>query len=183
LKQRSHLAREIVETIALTLIIFLVIRFAIQSYRVSGPSMLPGLQTDDYVLVNKIAYLFHAPERGDVIVFHYPLDTSEDFIKRVIGLPGDTVTLDNKTVHVDGVVLHEPYISEAYNPSGKTIKVPMDEYFVLGDNRPLSDDSRDWGFVPKADLVGKAVIVYWPLSNWELINTYSNVYAQVKVSH
>jgi len=160
-----------------------VIRFAIQSYRVSGPSMLPGLQTDDYVLVNKIAYLFHAPERGDVIVFHYPLDTSEDFIKRVIGLPGDTVSLDNKTVQVDGVVLHEPYISEAYNPSGKTIKVPMDEYFVLGDNRPLSDDSRDWGFVPKADLVGKAVIVYWPLSNWELINTYSNVYTQVKVSH
>ncbi len=183
MKQRSHLAREIVETIALTLIIFLVIRFAIQSYRVSGPSMLPGLQTDDYVLVNKIAYLFHAPERGDVIVFHYPLDTSEDFIKRVIGLPGDTVSLDNKTVQVDGVVLHEPYISEAYNPSGKTIKVPMDEYFVLGDNRPLSDDSRDWGFVPKADLVGKAVIVYWPLSNWELINTYSNVYTQVKVSH
>jgi len=183
LKQRSHLAREIVETIALTLIIFLVILFAIQSYRVSGPSMLPGLQTDDYVLVNKIAYLFHAPERGDVIVFHYPLDTSEDFIKRVIGLPGDTVSLDNKTVQVDGVVLHEPYISEAYNPSGKTIKVPMDEYFVLGDNRPLSDDSRDWGFVPKADLVGKAVIVYWPLSNWELINTYSNVYTQVKVSH
>ena len=182
MKQRSHLAREIVETIALTLIIFLVIRFAIQSYRVSGPSMLPGLQTDDYVLVNKIAYLFHAPERGDVIVFHYPLDTSEDFIKRVIGLPGDTVSLDNKTVQVDGVVLHEPYISEAYNPSGKTIKVPMDEYFVLGDNRPLSDDSRDWGFVPKADLVGKAVIVYWPLSTWELINTYPTVYAQIKVS-
>ncbi|HEX6554059.1 MAG TPA: signal peptidase I [Ktedonobacteraceae bacterium] len=183
MKQRSHLAREIVETIALTLIIFLVIRFAIQSYRVSGPSMQPGLQTDNYVLVNKIAYLFHAPERGDVIVFHYPLDTSEDFIKRVIGLPGDTITLDNKTVQVDGVVLHEPYISEPYNPSGKTIKVPMDEYFVLGDNRPLSDDSRDWGFVPKADLVGKAVIVYWPLSNGELINTYSNVYTQVKVSH
>jgi signal peptidase I len=183
LKQRSHLAREIVETIALTLIIFLVIRFAIQSYRVSGPSMLPGLQTDEYVLVNKIAYLFHAPERGDVIVFHYPLDTNEDFIKRVIGLPGDTVTLDNATVRVDGVVLHEPYISQAYNPSGKTIKVPKDEYFVLGDNRPLSDDSRDWGFVPKADLVGKAVIVYWPFTSWELINTYSNVYTQIKVSN
>ncbi|TMD62603.1 MAG: signal peptidase I [Chloroflexi bacterium] len=183
MKQRSHLAREIVETIALTLIIFLVIRFAIQSYRVSGPSMLPGLQTDEYVLVNKIAYLFHAPERGDVIVFHYPLDTSEDFIKRVIGLPGDTVTLDNAKVQVDGIVLHEPYISQAYNPSGKTIKVPQDEYFVLGDNRPLSDDSRDWGFVPKADLVGKAVIVYWPFNNWELINTYSNVYTQIKASH
>ncbi|MDQ6644166.1 MAG: signal peptidase I, partial [Chloroflexota bacterium] len=91
MKQRSHLAREIVETVALTLIIFLVIRFAIQSYRVSGVSMQPGLQSEEYVLVNKMAYLFHAPERGDVIVFHYPLDTSEDFIKRVIGLPGDTV--------------------------------------------------------------------------------------------
>ena len=85
MKKRSHLAREIVETIALTLIIFLVIRFAIQSYRVSGISMQPGLQNDEYVVVNKMAYLFHAPERGDVIVFHFPLDTSKDFIKRIDG--------------------------------------------------------------------------------------------------
>jgi len=182
LKQRSHLAREIVETIALTLIIFLVIRFAIQSYRVSGVSMQPGLQTDEYVLVNKIAYLFHPPERGDVIVFHFPLDTSQDFIKRVIALPGDTVTYDSSTVQVDGVMLNEPYISQAYNPDAKTIKVPANAYFVLGDNRPASDDSRDWGFVPKEDLVGKAVIVYWPFSNWELINTYPNLYTQIHVS-
>src|SRR5947209_18759182 len=87
--KRSHLAREIVETVALTLIIFLVIRFAIQSYRVDGVSMQPGLQSDEYVLVNKTAYLFHPPERGDVIVFHFPDDTTKDFINRVIGLPGD----------------------------------------------------------------------------------------------
>ena len=181
--KRSHLAREIVETIALTLIIFLVIRFAIQSYRVEGVSMQPGLQSDEYVLVNKISYLFHAPEHGDVIVFHYPLDTTKDFIKRVIGLPGDTITLDSTTVTVDGVALNEPYISERANPLGKKdIKVPSDEYFVMGDNRPASDDSRDWGFVPKYDLVGKAVMVYWPFTKWELINTFPTVYAQVKAS-
>ena len=183
MKKHSHLAREIVETIALTLIIFIVIRFAIQSYRVSGISMQPGLQNDEYVVVNKMAYLFHAPDRGDVIVFHYPLDTSKDFIKRIIGLPGDTITYDSTTVRVDGTLLNEPYISQAANPEGKTLVVPANEYFVMGDNRPASDDSRDWGFVPKDDLVGKAVMVYWPFSNWELINTYPTVFAQVKASH
>jgi len=168
--KRSHLAREIVETIALTLIIFLVIRFAIQSYRVEGVSMQPGLHDNEYVLVNKIAYLFHAPERGDVIVFHFPLDTSKDFIKRVIGLPGDTITVDSTSVRVDGV------------PQGQRWTVPVNSYFVMGDNRPASDDSRDWGYVPRDDIVGKAVIVYWPLGSWELINTYPTVYAQIKVS-
>ena len=180
--KRSHLAREIVETIALTLIIFLVIRFAIQSYRVEGVSMQPGLHDNEYVLVNKIAYLFHAPERGDVIVFHFPLDTSKDFIKRVIGLPGDTITVDSTSVRVDGVLLNEPYISERANPQGQRWTVPLNSYFVMGDNRPASDDSRDWGYVPRDDIVGKAVIVYWPLGNWELINTYPTVYAQIKVS-
>ena len=180
--KRSHLAREIVETVALTLIIFLVIRFAIQSYRVEGVSMQPGLHDNEYVLVNKIAYLFHAPERGDVIVFHFPLDTSKDFIKRVIGLPGDTITVDSTSVRVDGVLLNEPYISERANPQGQRWTVPVNGYFVMGDNRPASDDSRDWGYVPRDDIVGKAVIVYWPLGNWELINTYPTVYAQIKVS-
>ena len=178
--KRSHLAREIVETIALTVIIFLVIRFAIQSYRVQGPSMQPGLVTDEYVLVNKVAYLFHAPERGDVIVFHYPLDTSVDFIKRVIGLPGDTITITGTTVAVDGTTLKEPYISQPANPSGEKVTVPPNNYFVMGDNRPVSDDSRTWGFVPSYDIVGKAVMLYWPFNKWELISTYSPVFAAIK---
>jgi signal peptidase I len=178
--KRSHLAREIVETVALTILIFLVIHFVIQSYRVDGPSMQPGLMTDEYVLVNKVAYLFHAPERGDVIVFHYPLDTTRDFIKRIIGLPGDTITVDQTHVWVNGVLLTEPYISQAANTLGHTWKVPLDDYFVMGDNRPVSDDSRDWGCVPKAYIVGKAVAVYWPLKNWEIINTYSPAYAAIK---
>ncbi len=178
--KRSHIAREIVETVVLTVLIFLVVRFVIQSYHVEGTSMLPGLNGDDYVLVNKVAYLFHQPQRGDVIVFHYPLDTTRDFIKRVIGLPGDTIRTDNTHVWVNGVELNEPYISAPSNPNGNVWKVPSGDYFVLGDNRPVSDDSRDWGFVPQSDLVGKAVVVYWPLKSWEFINTYPMVFAKIK---
>lgn len=177
--KRSHLAREIVETIALTILIFAVIHFVIQTYRVEGPSMQPGLTPDEYVLVNKAVYLFHAPERGDVIVFHYPLDTTRDFIKRIIGLPGDTIMVDQTNVWVNGVKLKEPYISSPANPTGRTWKIPPNVYFVMGDNRPVSDDSRDWGCVPKDYIVGKAVVVYWPMSNWQLINTYSTVYAAI----
>jgi signal peptidase I len=181
--KRSHLAREIVETIALTLIIFVVIHFAIQSYRVQGISMQPGLQDSEYVLVNKIAYIFHPPERGDIIVFHYPLDTTKDFIKRVIGLPGDTVSYDSNSVWVDGVKLNEPYVSQEANFQGATWKVPPGNYFVMGDNRPQSDDSRTWGYVPQNDIVGKAVMVYWPFNMVKLLNTYPTVFAAIKVSH
>lgn len=181
--KRSHLAREIIETVALTLLIFLVIRFVVQSYHVEGPSMQPGLHTDEYVLVNKVSYLFQTPERGDVIVFHYPLDTTQDYIKRVIGLPGDTVKTDNTHVWVNGVLLNEPYISSTFNPSPKSWKVPNGQYFVMGDNRPVSDDSRYWGYVPKDLIVGKALIVYWPSSNWQLINSYQSVYTPLKVNH
>jgi signal peptidase I len=182
--KRSHLVREIIETIVLTLLIFLVIRFVIQSYHVEGASMLPRLHTDEYVLVNKVSYLFHAPERGDVIVFHYPLDTTQDYIKRVIGLPGDTVKVDATRVWVDGVLLNEPYIQAASNPiPPQSWKVPPDQYFVLGDDRPNSSDSRYWGYVPKDYIVGNAVLVYWPTSNWQIIKTDSPVYAQIKVKH
>ena len=177
---KRSLAREIVETIALTLIIFVVIHFAVQSYRVQGISMQPGLHSDEYVLVNKIAYIFHQPDRGDIIVFHYPLDTTQDFIKRVIGLPGDTITVNSNTVWVDGVKLNEPYVSAEANSEGMTWKVPPGNYFVMGDNRPYSDDSRSWGYVPQSDLVGKAVLLYWPVSDFELLNTYPTVFANVK---
>ena len=100
MKHSSHLVREIIETLALTLIIFVVIHFTVQNYMVDGTSMLPGLQNNQYVLVNKLAYLFHAPERGDVIVFHWPVDTNKDLIKRVIGVPGDVIVVDSSTVPV-----------------------------------------------------------------------------------
>jgi signal peptidase I len=178
--KRSHLAREIIETLALTLIIFLVIHFTIQNYQVDGTSMQPGLQNNEYVLVNKLAYLFQSPERGDVIVFHYPVDTTKDLIKRVIGIPGDVVQVTLSTVTVNGVVLHEPYIQAPINPTGQVWKVPPGEYFVMGDNRQYSFDSRDWGFVPKSYIIGKAVMVYWPLHSIQFINTFPSVYSAIK---
>ncbi len=179
--KRSHLAREIIETLALTLIIFLVIHFTVQNYMVEGTSMQPSLNNNQFVLVNKLAYLFHAPERGDVIVFHWPRDTTKDLIKRVIGLPGDTIVITSDTVQVNGVVLKEPYIFKPLNPGGQSLVVPPNDYFVLGDNRPVSDDSRDWGYVPRSYIIGKAVLVYWPVNNWQIINTYSPVFSAIKV--
>ncbi len=159
MKHSSHLVREIIETLALTLVIFVVIHFTVQNYMVDGTSMLPGLKNNQYVLVNKLAYLFHVPERGDVIV------------------------IDNKTVRVNGVLLNEPYISAPANPAGNTWVVPPNDYFVMGDNRQVSDDSRDWGFVPKSYIIGKAVFVYWPLNSWHFINTYQPVYGKIPINH
>lgn len=177
--KRSQLIREIVEILALTLLIFLVVRFVIQSYRVDGPSMEPGLVNNEFVMVNKVSYLFHEPARGDVIVFHWPKDTTKDFIKRIIGLPGDTITTDRDHVTVNGKLLNEPYISAPNNPEGSTWKVPAGQYFVMGDNRPVSDDSRAWGFVPKDYIVGKASVVFWPLPDLHFINTYPDVFKDI----
>ncbi|HXL36171.1 MAG TPA: signal peptidase I [Ktedonobacteraceae bacterium] len=183
MKHSSHLVREIIETLALTLVIFVVIHFTVQNYMVDGPSMQPGLTNNQYVLVNKLAYLFHAPERGDVIVFHWPIDTNKDLIKRVIGVPGDVIVIDSKTVRVNGVLLNEPYIMAPVNPAGNKWVVPPNEYFAMGDNRLVSDDSRDWGFVPKSYIVGKAVFVYWPINSWHFIDTYGSVYSTIPTKH
>lgn len=182
-EKRTHLIREVIEIIALTLIIFLVIRFAAQSFRVDGDSMNPGLHTDEFVLVDKVAYLFQAPQRGDVIVFHYPLDTHRDFIKRVIGLPGDTISVTSASVIVDGRVLQEPYISDRYNFEPDTWKLGPNQFFVMGDNRPNSLDSRTWGPLDRSYIIGKAVVVYWPITDWELINTFPTVFAAIHPSN
>ena len=169
-EKRARLVREVVETIAVTLLIFIVIRFAVQSYRVDGPSMEPGLRTDEFVMVNKAAYLFSPPQRGDVIVFRYPLDTSKDFIKRIVGVPGDTVQTTSTEVIVDGQVLREPYISQPFNFESNMWKLGPDQFFVMGDNRDNSLDSRTWGPLDKSYIIGKAVAVYWPVNEWEWIN-------------
>ncbi|GAC1567953.1 MAG: signal peptidase I [Ktedonobacteraceae bacterium] len=178
-EKRTRLIRELIETIALTLLIFLVIRFAAQSFRVDGESMQPGLHTNEYVLVDKVAYLFQAPQRGDVIVFHYPLDTSKDFIKRVIGIPGDTIRTSSDTVTVDGQAINEPYISLPFNFENNTWKLGPDQFFVMGDNRDNSLDSRSWGPLDRSYIIGKAVAVYWPLNDWEWVNTYPTVFAGI----
>jgi len=177
--KRSHLVREIIETLVLTVLIFLVVQFAVQNFRVEGISMQPGLQNNEFVLVNKLIYRFHPPQRGDVIVFHYPINPQEDFIKRVIGLPGDTIKITPTQVYVDGHLLNEPYVSRPYNPTPNIWHLGPNQYFVMGDNRPESYDSRSWGPVPASYIIGKAAIVYWPLNNLEFVPTYSTVYAAV----
>jgi signal peptidase I len=181
-EKSTHIIRELIETIALTLIIFLVIRFAAQSFRVDGESMEPGLHTDEFVIVDKMSYLFQSPQRGDVIVFHYPVDPSKDFIKRVIGLPGDTIRITGSSVIVDGQTLHEPYISLPFNFENNTWKLGPDQFFVMGDNRDNSLDSRSWGPLGRSYIIGKAIAVYWPVNDWEGINTYSSAFAAIHLN-
>ncbi len=178
-EKRTHLIRELIEILALTLLIFLVIRFTVQSFRVDGESMQPSLRSEEFVLVDKVTYLFQSPQRGDVIVFHYPLDTHRDFIKRIIGLPGDTISTTSARVIVDGQALHEPYISLPHNFESDTWKLGPNQFFVMGDNRDNSLDSRSWGPLDRNYIIGKALAVYWPVSNWELINTFPSVFAAV----
>ncbi len=178
--RRSHLAREIVETLALALLIFLAVHFTVQNYQIDGPSMQNTLQNGQYVLVNKTAYIFHAPERGDIIVFHQPNKPDRDLIKRVIGLPGDKITMDSTNVWVNGVELQDPYVFEPGNPNTGPITVSANNYFVLGDHRKVSEDSRYFGQVPKDDIVGKAVLVDWPINQWHILDTYSSVFSRIK---
>ncbi|MBO0779642.1 MAG: signal peptidase I [Ktedonobacteraceae bacterium] len=178
--KRPHLVRDIVELLALTIVIFLALRFTIQTYSVNDPGMTPALNQNSYILVNKVAYLFHPPERSDVIVFHFPYDTTKVYIKRVIGIPGDKVSTDGSHVWVNGVQLNEPYVNNPFNPSAREWTVPQDQYFVMGDNRQEGEDSRKWGTVPKNYIIGKATLVFWPSSQWRSIPNYPDVFKQIK---
>ena len=186
-EKRYRLVREVIETIVLTVLMFLVIRFAVQNFNIEGHSMEPSLHDQELILVDKWTYLFHPPTRGDVIVFIAPPQPSQDYIKRVIGVPGDKITIQNTTVIVDGVPLKETYV-DPKNQGGTiedknivNMRVPPDDYFVLGDNRANSSDSRVWGFVPKQNILGRAALVYWPLQqdNDGFLPNVSAVYASV----
>ncbi|HVN54720.1 MAG TPA: signal peptidase I [Anaerolineaceae bacterium] len=162
-------AIDTVETVLLALILFFGINAISARVRVENISMLPTLQPGEFVLINKLAYKVGTPSRGDIIVFHYPRDPKEDYIKRVIGLPGDTVVIENGHVTVNDQVLTEPYIAAQPTYSSRTV-VPENSLFVLGDNRNQSSDSHSWGSVPYDLVVGKAVFIYWPLQNFQVIS-------------
>ena len=164
----AKLLIETIETILLAVLLFIGINAVSARIRVDGFSMLPTLQSHQYVLVNRLAYRLGSPQTGDVIVFHYPRDPEQEYIKRVIGLPGDRVQIANGEVMVNGMLIDEPYIADA--PLYQTEwTVPENSLFVLGDNRNNSSDSHNWGPVPMEYVVGKAVLIYWPLENWGLI--------------
>ena len=149
------------------LLAIILIVFIYQPVKVEGTSMMPVLTDNERIFINKFTYRFGVGniERGDLVVFFFPLDRSKSYIKRVIGLPGDTVQIDHGAVFVNGEPLDEPYVPEEFRDrqSMAAITVQADNYFVLGDHRSSSNDSRAWGTVRRSDIYGKAVFVYWPL--------------------
>jgi signal peptidase I len=159
---------DIFETIALSLILFLVINGISARIRVDGYSMEPTLQSGEFVIVNKLSYRLGEPSRGDIVVFHFPRNPDQEYIKRIIGLPGDEVRIKDGMVYVNENLLEEAYIQGPPSYVGNW-KVPTDALFVLGDNRNNSSDSHNWGWVPTDYIIGKAVFVYWPPTEWGLI--------------
>ena len=168
--------RDLIETILMAVVLFLLLNAATSRVRVYNISMQPTLHEGNLLVVNKLAYKLGEPKRGDIIVFHYQGTVTEDYIKRVIGLPGDIVEIGGGTVRVNGQAITEPYIAELPGYTG-TWKVPEGELFVLGDNRNHSSDSHDWGFVEQEWVVGRAVIVYWPLDRIRVLNSPDWVHA------
>ena len=165
--KQSHLLREIVETVLLTAAIFLIVNAATGRFRIEGQSMEPNLHDGEYVLIDKVSYRLHPPERGDVVVFARP--NERDFIKRVIGVPGDTVEVRGGQVWVNGRALDEPYLSQAIRSEMAPTPVTSGTYFVMGDNRNNSSDSRAFGAISQDDIVGRAWLVYWPPSDWSVV--------------
>jgi signal peptidase I len=162
-------ALSLLRDIAISVVLAIVlIVFIYQPVKVEGTSMMPGLTDQERIFINKYEYRLSsdAIHRGDLVVFHFPLDRSQSYIKRVIGLPGDYVEILEGTVYVNGSRLDEPYLIDEYRDhlSRRKEVVPMNEYFVLGDHRSSSNDSRMWGFVDRGEIYGKAVFVYWPLT-------------------
>ena len=159
---------DILETLALAAILFFGINAMSARVRVDGFSMIPTLQDGEFVLVSKLNYKFTDVERGDIIVFYFPMDPGQELIKRVIGVPGDHVIVKEGVVTVNGQALEEPYIAEAPRYNGEW-GVPEGQFFVLGDNRNDSSDSHSWGLLPAENIVGKAVVIYWPPKMWKVI--------------
>ena len=169
---RGHLGlwmRDILISVAAS---FLIITFLYQPVRVEGTSMQPELRDQDRLFINKFAYHFESISRGDVVVFHYPRDPSKSYIKRIIALPGDTLSVDEGRVYVNGRRIAEPYVPHRYQDARSVPEtvIPPGDYFVMGDHRSISSDSRDFGPVERDLIYGKAAFVYWPADNMGVIH-------------
>ncbi len=167
-----YLLVDTVETIIVALLLFLILRqFVVQTSLVFSGSMEPTLKKNDRVLVNKFIYYFKAPKRGDIILFKSPLGDKKEYVKRLIGLPGDTIFIKRGIVYINDKELDLPGINiqRDFSYYGPVI-IPKDNYLALGDNRPNSYDSRYWGFVPKKALIGKAVLIFWPFNRMLILH-------------
>ena len=198
----THITKDLIESIILATLVFIVIQTGIQNFKVEGSSLDPTLSLGQYVIVDKVSYFrldtnrfsriipiwnnqdskpqfaLEPPKRGEIIVFSYPLDPDRDFVKRVIGIPGDTIQIGNGEVIVNGKLMEEDYINsltpkgalwfaEGFRPEITTLQ--KQEYFVLGDNRLGSNDSRNWGPVPENNIHGKVWLSYWPVNKFAVI--------------
>ena len=166
------LFRDILITLILALVIFFLLQFTVQNFIVIGSSMQPNFQEGERVVANKVAYKLHEPERGDVIVFHPPGNQQEDYIKRVIALPSETIEVKDGVVYVDGLPLDEPYIKQPPSYTYTVATVPDNEYFVLGDNRNNSNDSHNGWTVPQQNIMGKVWLTVWPPDEWGAVPNY-----------
>ncbi len=160
--------RDLTLSVALAIVVIL---FVYQPVKVEGTSMMPALADQERIFINKFVYRFGSIGRGDMVVFWYPSDSSKSYIKRVVGLPGDLVEVRDGAVIVNGRELDEPYVPEQYRDrqSAAALRVPPEQYYVLGDHRSSSNDSRNWGPVHRRYIYGKAVFVYWPLEKMGLL--------------
>jgi len=154
---------EVFEILAVVLIsIYVIYGFIAQPFLVQGASMEPNFSSGDYLLVDEATYYFREPVRGEVIVFKNPNDADEFYIKRIVGLPGEEVIVSDNEVFVNGELVDEPYLADGIKVDGRYVfQLDQDQYFVMGDNRDFSSDSRYWGFVPRENIVGNPLVIYW----------------------
>ena len=168
--QHPNLLRDLIETMVLVTIAFLVVNALIGRFRIEQVSMQPNLHEGEYVIVDKVSYAFRQPERGEIVVLKNPNPGQPDLIKRVIGLPGETIDVRGGQVYVNGQPLTEPYIKQPMASDYPAKELQADQYFVMGDNRNNSEDSRIFGARPADDIVGRAWIIYWPPSDWQILS-------------
>ncbi len=199
----ARVGREIIEAVVLAAVVFMLLQVTVRNFKVDGSSMDPTLEDGQYLLVNRLVYLrveldrlakivpfwtadegssrhaIHAPKRGEVIVFEFPdsnpNNPKKDFVKRVVGLPGETMRMFDGKVFVNEEVLDEPYLSQKDHSNASEITLGAGEYYVLGDNRAHSNDSRSWGAVPEANIRGKVWMVYWPAPGIQIINILDRI--------
>ena len=199
----ARVGREIIEAVVLAAVVFMLLQVTVRNFKVDGSSMDPTLEDGQYLLVNRLVYLrveldrlakivpfwtagegssrhaIHAPKRGEVIVFEFPdsnpNNPRKDFVKRVVGLPGETMRMFDGKVFANEEVLDEPYLSQKDQSNASEVTLGEGEYYVLGDNRTHSNDSRSWGAVPEANIRGKVWMVYWPAPGIQIINILDRI--------
>ena len=199
----ARVGREVIEAVLLAVVVFMLLQTTVRNFKVDGSSMDPTLENGQYLLVNRLVYLriemdrfssivpfwqaeedsvryaIHPPERGEVIVFEVPdsipSNSKKDFVKRVIGLPGETIDVKDGVPFVDGVVLEEPYLTTKDHSNGRKVELGAGEYYVMGDNRAHSNDSRRWGAVPEENLRGKVWMIYWPAPGIHILNVLDRI--------